>query len=360
MSLFAVSLAGTAWATWNLGQPADAFSWYLTAITSALVARSLYRRTVHRQALRAQWLDLAWLGCFWLLMAVGLVVVVNGRLPFLGHALEDHPRSNVATDLGNSVLGGLIVGAMLILLELAQRRRESRAEDDRRSETERSDMLLFLGLERDLRLVDLSDRDLSWFSLRKRDLSGARLRRTCLFRANLERCDLTCVEFDDADLTNVFLADAIGPGAIFKRANLDYGHLQRIDLQGANLWGASIREAKLEGADLSCADLRAVDLRGSSLDRANLEGARYNSQTLLPHGFDPTSAGMTHDETPADRFTVNPTGTSICADDHDADRAAWDAQQGAAAASFADRLNRRVSERATTHFPARAADMTET
>lgn len=279
---------------------------------------------------------------FWVTLAAGLVIVVNGRVPFVGDVLAKTPGQNVATDLGNALLGGLIVAAVLIVIEMVQRRREEHQAEVRQRESERSTMLLLLGLERDLSRVDLSDRDLSWFSLRRRTMQRARMRRCCLFRANLEHCDLTRAEFDDADLTNVFMADAVLEEAMLHRATLDSAHLQRANLTNAALYGSSMRRAKLTAAQLAGADLRAVDLRDADLTDADLSGATFDSDTLFPEGWDPVREAMVQSETTPDRFITTPTGASCCGADHEDEMVAWTSQQEEAARTFRDTLDKRV------------------
>ena len=68
------------------------------------------------------------------------------------------------------------------------------------------------------------------------------------------------------------------------------------DLFGANISRADLRWANLRRADLSGTDLRGTDLRGADLrradlSRANIRGAKYDSSTVWPHGFDPEAAG---------------------------------------------------------------------
>lgn len=276
---------------------------------------------------RPDWLRFGTQSLFWLTLVVGLVVVANGSLPFLGETLETSPSQNVATDLGNALLGGLIVAAVLIVVELAQRRRDDEANAARQRESERSAMLLLLGIERNLARVDLSERDLSWFSLRNRHLSEARLRRACLFRANLEGCTMEGSELNDADLTNAFMAGASLAGAHLHRAVLDHAHLQGADLSNCELFGSSMRHAFLDGADMTGADLRSVDLRGADLRGCVLTDARHDDDTFLPEGLDPVAAGMLLDLSPPRRDLMVPTGRTICGADHDDDRADWARQQ---------------------------------
>lgn len=280
---------------------------------------------------------------FWLTLLAGMIILASGHVPFLGERLATTPGQNVATDLGNALLGGLIVSAVLIVMQLAQQRRDEHSAAELRRQSERSTMLLILGLERDLSRVDLSDLDLSWFSLRGRDLSRSRSRRCCLFRSNLERCDLTRGELNDADLTNAFLRGAILREAHLHRATLDHARMQEVDLSDAELFGVSAVGASFRSAKLRGADLRSADLRGADLQHADLQDATYDRRTLFPVGLDPAKAGMVRvDEAPRPDM-LTPTGNAVCGADHEADRRAWARQQSVAAEEFERRLENRVA-----------------
>ncbi len=340
VALAAMSLTSCVTGALHMKDAEDATLFLGAGVVLGQLAWTL-RSHVRSGALGPDWLRFGTHTLFWLTLLMGLVIVVNGRVPFLGETLEKTPGQNVATDLGNALLGGLIVAAVLIVIELAQRRRDERAVSMRQQESDRSTMLLFLGLERDLSHVDLSDRDLSWFSLRNRNMTGARLRRCCLFRTNLEGCILSESEFNDADLTNAFLEKASFAGAHLHRAVLHHAHLKNADLTGAEIFGASFRNADLRNATLCGADLRATDLRDTDLRGADLQGARYNSDTLLPNGFELQTSGMLLDDSPL-RFDLPvPTGPTLCGADHEADRTAWERQQGRATEDFRLALVRR-------------------
>lgn len=279
---------------------------------------------------------------FWLTLLLGVVIVVTGRVPFMGQTLETSPGQNVATDLGNALLGGLIVSAVLIAMQLAQQRRDDHAANLVRRQSARSTMLLMLGLERDLSNVDLSDLDLSWFSLRNRVMSGSRFRRACMFRSNLEQCDLRKSELNDTDLTNTFLFGANLEGAHLHRAVLDHAHLKAADLSHASLFGCSLRDVKLQGARLCGADLRAADLRGATVEDADFSDATFDRRTLFPDGFNPADQGMILDNSLPRGDLTKPTGQPICGADHDAEREVWAAQQSEAEAAFARKLDQRL------------------
>jgi uncharacterized protein YjbI with pentapeptide repeats len=118
--------------------------------------------------------------------------------------------------------------------------------------------------------------DLQGTNLWRANLRGANLRRANLWRANLERANLQ--------------------GTNLVRTDLHEASLERASLQGASLWGTDLRTANLKGAYLHAArfrrtDLRGCDLRGADLNRvqdlegSRLEGAKANTETQWPEGF---------------------------------------------------------------------------
>jgi hypothetical protein len=75
-------------------------------------------------------------------------------------------------------------------------------------------------------------------------------------------------------------------GAYLTGADLSGRDLRRADLRGARLAGASLRGADLLGACLRGADLAGTDLSGATLNDADLTGARPDTATRWPDGFD--------------------------------------------------------------------------
>jgi membrane protein implicated in regulation of membrane protease activity len=69
--------------------------------------------------------------------------------------------------------------------------------------------------------------------------------------------------------------------------NLSDTDLRRADLSNADLQAAWLRGAQLQGANIRAAQLQRVDLR-----HAQLYGARANSKTAWPDGFDWKAAGV--------------------------------------------------------------------
>jgi Domain of unknown function (DUF4062)/Pentapeptide repeats (8 copies) len=88
---------------------------------------------------------------------------------------------------------------------------------------------------------------------------------------DLSKRDLSNLRFVRADFVNTTLSDAN-----LENVNLSEADLTRANLEGANLQGAQLQAAHLREADLQAADLQAADLRG----------AKYNSETRWPDGFD--------------------------------------------------------------------------
>ena len=102
-------------------------------------------------------------------------------------------------------------------------------------------------------------------------LNGADLERVKLVGANLSWANLECADLQDANLY---------------RAKLTGADLERANLSRSNLYGASLARARLVDANLKGANLKVANLEGANLEYADLEGARYNSNTKFPAGFE--------------------------------------------------------------------------
>jgi uncharacterized protein YjbI with pentapeptide repeats len=132
---------------------------------------------------------------------------------------------------------------------------------------------------------------------------------------DLTDADLSFANFTNAVLHHTKLIEAELEGARFKNAslgsaNLSKAHVYYVDLTGANLssadfteaWifrsnftGANLTNAKLNGTnfaetELKFALLNGADFTGSKLG-ANFSGAKYDTKTIWPEGFDPEEAG---------------------------------------------------------------------
>lgn len=207
---------------------------------------------------------LRWIGIF----ALGLAVLLAGLTlwePNL-HRRDDREKMGVAL-LAASLF--FSTGAFMAL----QTERVNRSTSEQRIAAERGfdraaekrNLIVELGVRRNLTAIDL----------RRRDISGAALKGRALHRARLDAANL-----NDSDLT----------GARMRRAVLDGTRLQNAQLQRADLRGA-----RLFGADLRRADLRGADLRGTrGLLSARLRGARVDAATRWPDldSFAPRAWGL--------------------------------------------------------------------
>ena len=92
------------------------------------------------------------------------------------------------------------------------------------------------------------------------------------------------------DLQNAYLFEADLKGADLQGANLFHCQLGHADLRNADLRNANVAGAYLFKADLRGADLRgakfAQSLTGAELKQTLLEGARFDSSTMLPFSVD--------------------------------------------------------------------------
>ena len=136
-------------------------------------------------------------------------------------------------------------------------------------------------------LADLTNADLSGATLTNATLTGA-----TLTDAILTNADLTSALVNDATLDGTLLTGATLKSTYFVNANLDGAILTDAHLNDANLHGATLTNANLENASLTSADLTKADLSGANLTSVS-GGAKYNSATILPAGFDPVAAGWT-------------------------------------------------------------------
>jgi uncharacterized protein YjbI with pentapeptide repeats len=154
-----------------------------------------------------------------------------------------------------------------------------------------------------LQCADLTGTNLEGADFTEADLRGAILTGARLGWANLSKANMQTANLLDADLRNAKLDDADLQGALMTGAHLDNAHMEGTKLQGAylpeemykaylskaNLAGSDLEAvdfhgAHLEGIDLSRADLRQANLQGANLLHARLEGAKFDTQVILPDG----------------------------------------------------------------------------
>lgn len=135
----------------------------------------------------------------------------------------------------------------------------------------------------DLHGIDLSGADLSIS-----DLSGS-----LLADANLEGADLTGAVLDGADLSAARLVGADLSGASLMGVDAPLLDATGADFSDAWLCGAQLAGSHFADADLSRASLVGADLSGvTGLEDADLDGAYFDTDTLLPEGLDPEALEM--------------------------------------------------------------------
>ncbi len=147
----------------------------------------------------------------------------------------------------------------------------------------------------------LRDVQMQQADLRRATLAGAVLAAADLSRSNMHRCNLRDAQMDTAELNGADLTSAQLQHVSLVSANLRRTNLRDADLRGADLRQAHLDEANLfhtslRDADLTGADLRGADLREANLYRASLRGARYDSRTRWPKGFEPYDIGLIYSE----------------------------------------------------------------
>lgn len=191
-------------------------------------------------------------------------------------------------ELGRSIMTAALVGLALALAQASANRHSHDQELERQAFTERGSLAVSLGLQADLRSINLDGRDLAAFYLPDKDLSGAQLSGADLCIAYLARSKLR-----GANLVAAALRKATMQEADLSRALLVKADLSGAFLEGADLRGALLTEAILTHAGLAHADLRNADLTGAVVTGANFDGALYDSSTRWPQGFDPSEAKAT-------------------------------------------------------------------
>ncbi len=110
-------------------------------------------------------------------------------------------------------------------------------------------------INKDTRIVDLSQADMSGIDLHLTQLTNADLSQADLQKANLYISDLSYTDLNNADLRGAKLSGAV---------------MIKTDLSSTQLEGADLSGALLEGADLHGTYLGEVDLYDTDLSEANL------------------------------------------------------------------------------------------
>jgi uncharacterized protein YjbI with pentapeptide repeats len=216
----------------------------------------------------------------WSVLAVGAGVLAAVVVPGVWLWWPSRGESASQRELGMALMTGTVIAFAVLAVQGLFELRLARLEDERASaqeardrrlaeDADRRDLSLTIGLQHDLRGIDLREQDLRGFYMAKKDLRGVQL-----LGARLEG-----VVFWAANLTEADLRGARMNGAMLEDARLEGAWLTRADLRGA-----SLRGALLEKADLSGADLRGANLESANLTEAALGGARYDSTTSWPAG----------------------------------------------------------------------------
>jgi len=144
--------------------------------------------------------------------------------------------------------------------------------------------------------ANLEEANLEGASLWRANLTHAYLGQANLKNAHLLEANLQSTRLIGANLQGAYLREANLQRAILRKANLQntdfrYAILRDADFFNADLSDAVFRNAILERVDFGEAILLRANLEGSDLTDVQLNGAKYNSDTKWPGGFDPKGAG---------------------------------------------------------------------
>ena len=219
------------------------------------------------------------------------------------------------SELSAAVLGGILVGVGVIVIERRFENRERRREHTN-----------LLASGKNLADVDLTESRLDQAVARKVVMPRARLARAHLRGAafdwsRLSKADLRGVEATAASFGSCYLDEAILVSGNFRRASF-----QNANMYHANCAHADFRDAQLGGAHLNLADLTDVDFRGArfvvrpagapfvsaSLRSAYLYGADFRDALLVVRDNDPKNGnevvGVDLTDAKANEETRWPTG----------------------------------------------------
>jgi uncharacterized protein YjbI with pentapeptide repeats len=142
---------------------------------------------------------------------------------------------------------------------------------------------------------ELEAPDLQEIDLRVAILYDVRFSGATLSGSNLEGANLDGANFDGAFLD---YNDGAYCPALLDWASFEDSSFKDADLSGASLIGSDLDNAHLEGADLYKANLSGSYLRGAHLkdakylEQAVFKGAKADSDTTWPKGFDWKAAGV--------------------------------------------------------------------
>ncbi len=144
--------------------------------------------------------------------------------------------------------------------------------------TRKASVLQFLHeaglIDKNRRIIDLSEAQLFETNLSRANLRGADLHEVNLRGADLSYTNLLYTNFRGADLSSTKLIEANLRGANLREANLYAADLTHAKLPGAKLFGANLRGA----------NLREANLRGATVTPEQLSQARSLQGTTMPDG----------------------------------------------------------------------------
>jgi uncharacterized protein YjbI with pentapeptide repeats len=163
--------------------------------------------------------------------------------------------------------------------------------------------------------TDYHGKNLTGRNMDGKTLDGANFEDAVLTKVHFVGASLKGANFKDADISDVWFtkADLSGAdfdGAIcgrftsFAEANLTKAKMAGLEFKGGQFYDCKMQEADLRNTkglrDLRNADLRNADLRGANLvnmgdpagySGVKLTGAKYDSKTRWPEGFDLEGSG---------------------------------------------------------------------
>jgi hypothetical protein len=113
-----------------------------------------------------------------------------------------------------------------------------------------------------------------------------------LSSADLRKANLSHARLDRASFRYSSLESAYLRGATLRHADFFFTHLEGADLTEALLEGADFFEALTSNARLVDADVSNIDFSLTDPSDFDLVGAKADSRTIWPEGFDPAAEGV--------------------------------------------------------------------
>jgi uncharacterized protein YjbI with pentapeptide repeats len=185
-------------------------------------------------------------------------------------------------DLGSQVLGGAVVGVAVLI---AERMVNVRIEEEREA--------------REQAIVEAQERE-----ERLREQERVRQRAEAADQSNARSLLIRQTDSSGLDFTEPHIGRALGRLLLYEKvireanfsgANLSGSTFMDVDFSGTKFAGTTLCAAvfkgvSLDGTDFQEADVTGADLGGAyNLNGASFVGAKYDSRTVWPEGFDPRS-----------------------------------------------------------------------